>query len=84
MSQSRCSPRLIAGKVVEAEVASRAQSAVVQVAEVAGVPESPVAPRRVMNIGIALVIGLVVGIFSAFGVEYYKKPEEKPKVKKEE
>lgn len=75
---------IVAGKVVEAEVASRAQSAVVQVAEVAIVPESPVAPRRVMNIGIALVIGLVVGIFSAFGVEYYKKPEEKPKVKKEE
>ena len=75
---------IVAGKVVEAEVASRAQGAVVQIAEVAIVPESPVAPRRGMNISIALVIGLVVGILSAFGVEYYKKPEEKPKVKKEE
>jgi capsular polysaccharide biosynthesis protein len=27
----------------------------------------------VMNIGIALVLGLVASVFTAFGVEYFKK-----------
>lgn len=56
----------------------RAQDAVVRVAEVAVVPEQPVAPRRVMNISIALVLGLVVGVFGAFGVEYFQKTVDKP------
>ena len=72
----------VAGKVVEAEVAVRAQDAVVRVAEVAVVPEQPVAPRRVMNIGIALVLGLVIGVFGAFGVEYFQKTGGKPEGEK--
>ncbi len=76
--------QIVAGKVVEAEVAVRAQDAVVRVAEVAVVPEQPVAPRRVMNIGIALVLGLVVGVFGAFGVEYFQKTGDKPEGGKRE
>ena len=76
--------QIVAGKVVEAEVAVRAQDAVVRVAEVAVVPEQPVAPRRVMNISIALVLGLVVGVFGAFGVEYFQKTGEKPETGKGE
>ena len=72
----------VAGKVVEAEVAVRAQDAVVRVAEVAVVPEQPVAPRRVMNISIALVLGLVIGVFGAFGVEYFQKTGDKPEAGK--
>jgi len=74
----------IAGRVVEAEVAVGAQSAVVRVAATAMVPESSVAPHRVMNIGIALVLGLVVGVFGAFGVEYFRKSGETPEASKEE
>jgi uncharacterized protein involved in exopolysaccharide biosynthesis len=48
------------------------------VAEFATVPESPAASGKVMNIGIALVLGLVVGVFAAFGVEYFSKTRERP------
>lgn len=70
-------------KAAEVKVATLAQGAVVRVAVVAVVPDSPVAPRRVMNIGIALILGLVVGVFGAFGVEYLKKTGEKPEGKKD-
>jgi len=65
-------------KASEVGVAILAQDAVVRVAVVAVVPERPVSPRRVMNIGIALVLGLIAGVFGAFGVEYFKTTEEKP------
>ncbi|MBA7623047.1 hypothetical protein ES703_30438 [subsurface metagenome] len=71
-------------KAAEVKVATLAQDGVVRVAVVAVVPESPVAPRRAMSISIALVLGLVVGVFSAFGVEYFKKTGEKPEEKKDE
>ncbi|GAJ04046.1 unnamed protein product, partial [marine sediment metagenome] len=45
-------------KAAEVRVATLAQDVVVRVAVVAVVPESPVAPRRAMNITIALVLGL--------------------------
>jgi len=66
------------------KVAILAQDAVVRVAVVAVVPERPVSPRKAMNIGIALVLGLFAGIFGAFGVEYFKTTEEKPEGEKEE
>ncbi|MFC1981431.1 GumC family protein [Chloroflexota bacterium] len=65
-------------KAAEVKVATLVQDIVVRVAGVAVVPESPVAPHRAMNIGIALVLGLIVGVFVAFGVEYFKKTGEKP------
>ena len=43
----------------------------VRVAEIAVMPGAPVAPHRMMNLGIALVLGLVIGVFSTFGVEYF-------------
>jgi capsular polysaccharide biosynthesis protein len=60
-------------KAAEVRVATLAQDVVVRVAVVAVVPESPVAPRRAMNITIALVLGLVISVFGAFGVEYFQK-----------
>lgn len=68
----------IVGKLAEAKVAVQPQDAVVHVAQVAVAPEQPVAPRRVMNIGIALVLGLVIGVFGAFGLEYFQKTGDKP------
>jgi capsular polysaccharide biosynthesis protein len=35
-----------------------------------------------MNIGIALVLGLVVSVFSAFAVEYFQKTGQKPEARK--
>ena len=65
----------LTSRVVEAQVAAQAQATRIRVAELAIVPESPVAPRIVTNISIALVLGLVVAVFGAFGVEYFKKTE---------
>ena len=64
-------------KAAEVKVATLAQDAVVRVAVVAPVPESPVGPHKARNIGIALVVGLVVGVLSAFGIEYFKRPRGK-------
>ena len=66
----------IAKKSVETEVAAQAQAGIVEVAEFAAVPDSPTASHKVMNIGIALVLGIVAGIFGAFGLEYLSKPRE--------
>lgn len=61
------------GKSVETEVASQTQAGIVEVAEFAAVPEPPPISRKVMSICVALVLGLVVSVFAAFGVEYFKK-----------
>ena len=74
----------VATRVAEAKVAAQAQATMIRVAELAVVPESPVAPRIVMNISIALVLGLVVAVFGAFGVEYFKKTGDKPEGRKKE
>jgi len=74
----------VASRVVEAKVAAQAQATRIRVAELAVVPESPVSPRIMTNISIALVLGLVVGVFGAFGVEYFKKTGEKPEGEKED
>jgi capsular polysaccharide biosynthesis protein len=58
-------------------VATQVKDAVVEVAAVAVAPEGRVRSRRVMNVGIALVLGLIIGVLSAFGVEYFKKTGEK-------
>jgi capsular polysaccharide biosynthesis protein len=54
-----------------------AQGPMVQVADLAIVPESPVATHRVQNTVIALVLGLIVGILAAFVVEYFQKTPQK-------
>jgi capsular polysaccharide biosynthesis protein len=59
-----------------------AQETMVQVADLAIVPESPVATHRVRNTFIALVLGLVIGVIVAFGIEYFGKPAEKARVGK--
>jgi uncharacterized protein involved in exopolysaccharide biosynthesis len=71
-------------KMAEVEVATRAQDVVVRVADPATAPEPTVAFPKVTNVVIALVLGLIVGVFGAFGVEYFRKPQEKPEVEKNE
>ena len=76
--RARGSYESLDNSAAQIEVAIQLKDAVVRVADVASVPQSPVAPRRVTNIGIALVLGLVVGVFGAFGAEYFKSTGEKP------
>ena len=74
----------LANKVAEVEVSYLAQDVVVMVAVRAIVPETPVPAHKTTNIAIALVLGLIVGIFGAFGVEYFKNAGVKPEAEKEE
>jgi succinoglycan biosynthesis transport protein ExoP len=61
-------------KTVEVQLAAQAQDGVVQLAAVAVVPHKTVPTHKAMNIGIALVLGLVAGVIIAFGIEYFRKP----------
>lgn len=70
-------------KGAEVSVMALTQVTVVRFAMPAIVPRSPIAPRKSTNIGIALVLGLIVGIFTAFGIEYFRSTEEKLKGKQD-
>ena len=52
----------------------------VEVIDTAVLPESPVKPNKVMNVAIATVLGLMIGLFVVFLLEYMdtkiKKPED--------
>jgi succinoglycan biosynthesis transport protein ExoP len=61
-------------KAVEVQLAAQAQDGVVQLAAIAVVPHKSVSTHKAMNIGIALVLGLVAGVIIAFGIEYFRKP----------
>ena len=69
----------LANKVAEVEVASQAQDVIARVAVAAIVPAKSIASHKVTNIGIALVLGLIVGIFGAFAVDYFKNTKIEPK-----
>ena len=71
-------------KITKLEIALHAPETMVIPVEPALTPDTPVGPRRLMNIGIALVLGLVVSVFGAFGAEYFGKTTEKPEEEKEE
>jgi uncharacterized protein involved in exopolysaccharide biosynthesis len=66
-------------KITKLEIALLAPETMVIPVEPASTPDTPVGPRRMMNIGIALVLGLVVGVFGAFGAEYFGKTAEQRK-----
>jgi uncharacterized protein involved in exopolysaccharide biosynthesis len=61
-------------KVAEVQLAAQAQDGVVQLAAVAIVPHKAVSTHKAMNIGIALVLGLVAGVIIALGIEYFREP----------
>ncbi|MFC1870800.1 GumC family protein [Chloroflexota bacterium] len=71
-------------RVIEAKVSAQTRATIIRIAEFAIVPDLPVAPPRVMNISIALILGLLLGVFGAFAVEYFKKTRDKPEKEKQE
>jgi len=60
----------------EAEVARIVSQAGtgVDVISLAAVPIEPMQPKKKLNIVIAGVLGLMVGVFGAFVVEYFERP----------
>jgi len=71
---------IIENKVTEVKANSQAQDVVVRVAALATVPANPVPTHKhkEANVAIALVLGPIVGVFGAFGAEYFKKDKETP------
>ena len=62
----------LARKEAEVGVASQVTDTEVRFAVPAVEPKSPVSPKKKLNIAIAGVLGLMVGVFGAFVVEYFE------------
>lgn len=61
---------LLLKKLQEASLSSGINVSNAQIVDGATVPESPVKPRRLINIMLAMIAGALGGIFAAFFVEY--------------
>jgi len=61
----------LARKVEEVRIAAEDTSGEVRLASRAAVPEVPVSPRKLLNTAVAGMLGLMVGVFGAFAVEWW-------------
>ena len=66
----------LAHKVEEARIAAEDATGDVRLISQAAVPEEPVAPRKLLNTAVAGALGLMVGVFGAFAVEWWRGDEE--------
>jgi uncharacterized protein involved in exopolysaccharide biosynthesis len=64
--------RTLTRKVAETRIAAQDTEGAVRLASRAVVPRKPVAPRRAINTLVAGGLGLLMGVFGAFGVEYWQ------------
>lgn len=69
----------LARKEAEVQVAVRVMDTEVRFVVPAVEPKYPVAPKKKLNIAIAGVLGLMVGVFGAFVVEYFEGGAEEGK-----
>ncbi len=60
------------------QIQRSARIAPVRLIDDATPPQSPVPSSRWMNIGIALVLGLILGVIAAFVAEYFEKKKNAP------
>lgn len=63
-------------KAEEARIAAQSETGDVRLASRAAVPEKPVAPRKKLNVAVAGALGLMIGVFGAFALEYFQSPRE--------
>ncbi|MBU0702441.1 MAG: hypothetical protein KKC18_01055, partial [Chloroflexi bacterium] len=66
----------LARKVEEARIAAEDATGEVRLASQAGVPRKPVGPRKMLNTAVAGALGLMVGVFGAFALEWWRGDEE--------
>lgn len=64
-------------KYTEVKVATDVPDLQVSTPIHAGIPEEPVAPRKVLNVALAGALGLMVGVFGAFFVEFLEDEEQR-------
>jgi len=69
----------LARKVEEARIAAEDTSGEVQLASQAAVPEKPVSPRKLLNTAVAGALGLMLGVFGAFAVDWWLGDEKRAK-----
>jgi uncharacterized protein involved in exopolysaccharide biosynthesis len=65
----------LARKLDEARIEAQEENGVLQVGSTAAVPEKPVGPRRMMNTAIAGALGLMLGVFGVFVLEWWQDEE---------
>lgn len=65
-------------KVDETRIAVQDEPGDVRLVSRAGVPDEPVSPRKLVNTAVAGALGLFVGIFGAFAIEYWRSGELAP------
>ncbi|HEY75863.1 MAG TPA: hypothetical protein G4O00_06740 [Thermoflexia bacterium] len=63
----------LARKVEEARIAAEDVSGEVRLASQAAVPEKPTSPRKLLNTVVAGALGLMLGVFWAFAVEWWQQ-----------
>ena len=66
----------LARKLEEARIAAQEENGVLQVGSYAAVPEEPVSPRKLLNTAVAGTLGLMLGVFGVFAVEWWRGEEE--------
>jgi succinoglycan biosynthesis transport protein ExoP len=69
--------RTLARKLEEARISAREENGVLQVGSYAAAPEKPVSPRKLLNTAVAGALGLMLGVFGAFALEWWRTDEER-------
>jgi len=62
----------LARKLNEARIAAEDELGEVRLASRAAVPTEPVSPRKLLNTAVAGVLGLMLGVFIAFAIEWWQ------------
>jgi uncharacterized protein involved in exopolysaccharide biosynthesis len=70
---SRDTYMTLSRKVTEARIAAQDTTGDVRLASLAAPPQDPASPRPLLNVAVAGVLGLVIGILSAFAIEYWQR-----------
>ncbi|MDY6875222.1 MAG: Wzz/FepE/Etk N-terminal domain-containing protein [Chloroflexota bacterium] len=65
----------LARKLEEARIASQEENGVLQVGSYAVIPEKPVSRGRMLNTAVAGALGLMLGVFGAFAIEWWRGEE---------
>ncbi|MEW6231476.1 MAG: Wzz/FepE/Etk N-terminal domain-containing protein [Chloroflexota bacterium] len=65
-----------AAQAAQSRIASQASSEGLQLVSVAAEPAAPTQPKPLQNIAIAGVLGLMLGVFGAFALEYFQSPRK--------
>ena len=63
-------------KLQEARIASQEHNGVLQVGSYASVPEEPASPNKKLNVAVAGALGLMVGVFGVFFIEFMEGEDE--------